>query len=158
KFLQTSALAGVGLSAIPVALPAYLKRKDDRRINLGIIGTGLRGRSLMSLVLRRQDCAVKAICDIDERAINASKKMISDAGFAMPKEFSAGEEDYLNLLEMENIDAVIIATPWRWHVPMALNAMRAGKYTGLEVSGANDIKECWDLVDVYEATKVPCMF
>lgn len=156
--MQTSALAGVGLSAIPVALPAYLKRKDDRRINLGIIGTGLRGRSLMSLVLRRQDCAVKAICDIDERAINASKKMISDAGFAMPKEFSAGEEDYLNLLEMENIDAVIIATPWRWHVPMALNAMRAGKYTGLEVSGANDIKECWDLVDVYEATKVPCMF
>jgi predicted dehydrogenase len=158
EFLQTSTIAGVGVAIIPEELPAYLKRKDDRKINLGFIGTGLRGRSLMSLALRRKDCVVKAICDIDKKAIDASKKMLTKAGQAPPKVFSEGEEDYLKLLQEDDIDAVIIATPWTWHVPMAVNAMKAGKYTAVEVCGATDIQECWDLVNTYEETKVPCMF
>lgn len=158
EFLQTSSVAGIGLAAMPQDLPAYLTRNDDRKVNLGFIGTGERGRSLMSLALRRADCSVKAICDIDQKAINESKKMLANAGFAAPKVFSNGEEDYLNLLQEENIDAVIIATPWIWHTPMAVNAMKAGKYTAVEVSGAADVQECWELVNTYEATKVPCMF
>ncbi len=158
EFLQTSTVAGVGVAIIPEGLPIYLNRKDDRKVNLGIIGTGERGRSLMSLALKRKDCTVKAICDIDKKAIEASKKMISDAGQAAPKVFSDGEEDYVRLLQEENIDAVIIATPWTWHVPMAVNSMKAGKYTAVEVSGATAIQECWDLVNTYEETKVPCMF
>ncbi len=158
EFLQTSTMAGVGFAALPAGLPAYLNRTDDRKVNLGIIGTGERGRSLMSLALRRQDCIIKAICDIDKKAIEASKKMIANAGHTIPKIFSSGEEDYLNLIQEENIDAVIIATPWIWHVPMAVNAMKAGKYTAVEVCGATDIQECWDLVNTYEETKVPCMF
>lgn len=158
EFLQTSTVAGVGVAIIPEGLPIYLNRKDDRKVNLGIIGTGERGRSLMSLALKRKDCTVKAICDIDKKALEASKKMISDAGQAAPKVFSDGEEDYVRLLQEENIDAVIIATPWTWHVPMAVNSMKAGKYTAVEVSGATAIQECWDLVNTYEETKVPCMF
>ena len=158
KFLQTSAVAGTGVAIIPGAFPAYLKGADDRKINLGFIGTGLRGRSLMSLALRRNDCTVKAICDIDEKAIGASKKIIAKVWQAPPKVFSNGEEDYLNLLHEESIDAVIIATPWVWHVPMAVNSMKAGKYTAVEVCGATAIQECWDLVNTYEETKVPCMF
>jgi predicted dehydrogenase len=158
EFLQTSTMAGVGIAAIPKILPNYLQRKDDRKIKLGFIGTGLRGRSLMGLALRRKDCIVSAICDIDNKAIEASKNMISRAGKNAPKVFSKNEEDYLNLLQEEDIDAVIIATPWIWHVPMAVAAMKAGKYTAVEVSGATDVQECWDLVNTYEETKVPCMF
>ena len=157
EFIQTSAVAGAGVAVLPEMLPAYLQRKDDRKIKLGFIGTGLRGRSLMGLALRRNDCVVSAICDIDPRAIEASQKMITEAGKKEAKVFSKGEEDYLRLLE-EEIDAVIIATPWLWHVPMAVNAMKAGKYTALEVCGATDVQECWDLVNAYEETKVPCMF
>ena len=55
-------------------------------------------------------------------------------------------------LGLENVDAVVISTPWSWHTPMAVDAMKAGKYTGLEVSAATTLEECWDLVNTHEAT------
>ena len=158
QFLQTSGIGGVGMAVLPQGLPTYLKRKDDRKIRLGFIGVGLRGRSLMSLALKRKDCEVSAICDIDAKAIQAAQSMIGKAGKPQSKVFQNGEEDYLNLLQEKEIDAVVIATPWVWHVPMAVNAMKAGKYTAVEVCGATDIQECWDLVNAYEETKIPCMF
>ncbi|HRP89394.1 MAG TPA: gfo/Idh/MocA family oxidoreductase [Edaphocola sp.] len=56
---------------------------------------------------------------------------------------------------MKNIDAVIISTPWEWHSVQTLDAMDAGKIVGLEVCGALNLKECWQYVDKYEATKIP---
>jgi predicted dehydrogenase len=61
------------------------------------------------------------------------------------------------MLERDDIDGVIISTPWRWHTIMAVASMKAGKYPGLEVSAANTIEECWDLVNTSEETGVPCM-
>ena len=58
----------------------------------------------------------------------------------------------MNLLELDQVDAVIISTPWLWHTRMAVDSMKAGKYTGLEVSAANTIEECWDLVNTHEET------
>jgi predicted dehydrogenase len=59
---------------------------------------------------------------------------------------------YRDLLGLETVDAVVISTPWSWHTPMAVDAMKAGKYTGLEVSAATTLEECWDLVNTHEAT------
>lgn len=79
-------------------------------------------------------------------------KKISDAGFEKPKVYGDSEYDYRNLLELKNVDAVIISTPWLWHTKMAVDTMKAGKYTGLEVSAANTLEECWDLVNTHEQT------
>ncbi len=158
EFIKKTGLTGAGLSLMPEKIPAYLGRKDDRKIRLGFIGTGLRGRNHLELALRRNDCEVSAICDIDPQAIEHSLKSISDFGKAKPRVFQNGEEDYLNLLSEDNVDAVVISTPWIWHVPMAVHAMKAGKFTALEVSGAMAIEECWDLVRTYEETRVPLMF
>jgi predicted dehydrogenase len=56
------------------------------------------------------------------------------------------------LLELKNLDAVIISTPWLWHTPMTVDAMKAGKYAGVEVSAATSMAECWDLVNTHEET------
>ena len=53
---------------------------------------------------------------------------------------------------MKELDAVIISTPWLWHTPMSVDAMKAGKYTGVEVSAATSLQECWDLVNTHEET------
>ncbi len=73
-------------------------------------------------------------------------------GKKKPEVFGRDELDYRNLLELDSIDAVIIATPWLWHTRMAKDAMLAGKYVGLEVSAANTMEECWDLVNTHEQT------
>ena len=100
--------------------------------------------------LNRSDVEVTAICDIDPVRLDISRKMIAKAGKISAKEFGVDEMDYKNLLNFQDVDAVIISTPWLWHTPMAVDAMRAGKYTGLEVSAATSLKECWDLVEAHE--------
>lgn len=153
EFVVGAAGAIAGLAG----MPAVLRGLDDRRVRLGFIGTGGRGRSLLDLVLRRADCAVNAICDVDPEAIQRTQQMIRDAGAPEAAVYDAGEEDFRNLVLRDDLDAVIIATPWLWHAPMAVAAMRAGKWAGVEVPAATTVESCWDLVDTSEQTGIPCM-
>ena len=154
-FIKKTTAAGVGLSLLSV--PTILQGKDDRKARIGFIGVGLRGRNHLNLVLKRSDAIVTAICDIDPEAITKSQKMIREAGQKEVPSYAAGEHDYLNLLKRDDIDGVIIATPWLWHTRMAVATMKAGKYAGVEVSAANTLQECWDLVNTHEETGMPCM-
>ncbi|KKK71648.1 hypothetical protein LCGC14_2911810, partial [marine sediment metagenome] len=90
-------------------------------------------------------------------AIQRSKDMITKAGVKQPEVYSANDQAYIKLLERDDIDGVVIATPWLWHTRMAVDSMKAGKYAGVEVSAANTLEECWDLVNTYEETGVPTM-
>ena len=154
-FIKNSALAGAGLTMI--SSPAILFGKDDRIVKIGLIGLGLRGRSHLHLLLRRSDVEIASICDIDPGAIEASQKMIRDAGRKEVAAYSSGDKDFINMLANEVMDGVVIATPWRWHTPMAVEVMKSGRYAGVEVSAANSLQECWDLVNTSEETGMPCM-
>lgn len=154
-FIKNSALAGAGLTMI--SSPAILFGKDDRKVKIGLIGVGLRGRSHLHLLLRRNDVEIASICDIDPGAIEASQKMIREAGRKKVAAYSSGDKDFLNMLANEKMDGVVIATPWRWHTPMAVAVMKSGRYAGVEVSAANTLQECWDLVNTSEETGMPCM-
>ncbi len=57
----------------------------------------------------------------------------------------------------DDIDLVYIATPWDWHVPMAVSAMKNGKHAAVEVPAAITLDECWQLVDTAEQTQRHCM-
>ncbi|MCA9734508.1 MAG: Gfo/Idh/MocA family oxidoreductase [Deferribacteres bacterium] len=153
EFIQTSLLS----AAVMGFAPNIVFGGDDRKAQLGFIGVGLRGRSHLRQALRRDDVEVKAICDIDADALAEAQKLIKDAGKKNAKEFTGDDHAFLKLLENNDIDGVVIATPWLWHTPMAVAAMKAGKYAGVEVSAANTLQECWDLVNTYEETNVPCM-
>jgi predicted dehydrogenase len=152
-FTKSLAVAGVGLAL----KPSSLLGSDESTIKIGIIGVGLRGQSHLELLLKRNDVEVVAICDIQQRMIDDSKKMIDATGKKMPKVYDKGPQDYKNLLNQKNIDAVIIATPWEWHTPMCLDAMNAGKYVGCEVITGQTIEECWQLVHTSESTGMPLM-
>ncbi|GIS71142.1 MAG: hypothetical protein CM1200mP10_07190 [Candidatus Neomarinimicrobiota bacterium] len=58
------------------------------------------------------------------------------------------------MLKNEDLDGVFIATPWEWHHPMAIAAMKAGKHVGTEVPAALTVADCWDLVNTSE--KLAC--
>ncbi|MFQ5571513.1 MAG: Gfo/Idh/MocA family oxidoreductase [Rhodothermales bacterium] len=162
SFLKAGAVAGVGATMpTPEFLrknaPTILRGRDDRKARIGFIGVGLRGRNHLNLVLQRDDADVVALCDIDPDAIARSEAMMTKAGRDLVPTFTDGDFAFLKMLEMEEMDGVIISTPWRWHTRMAVAAMKAGKYAGVEVSAANTLEECWDLVDTSEETGMPCM-
>ncbi len=127
-------------------------QRKNSKINVGLIGVGLRGTNHLNNLLLRDDVNIVAICDIDQDRITLNLDLMDKAGQKKPEVFGKDELDYKNLLELESLDAVIIATPWLWHTRMAKDAMLAGKYTGLEVSAANTMEECWDLVNTHEQT------
>lgn len=155
SFIKRSATAGLAISAF--GFPNVLSGKDDRKARIAFIGLGGRGRWHLRMILQRNDTEVKAICDVDPKAIEESQKMLKEAGYKNVPAFTEGDYAYRKLLEAEDIDGVIIATPWLWHTKMAVETMKAGKYAGVEVSAANTMEECWDLVEAHESTGMPCM-
>jgi len=148
---QTAALsAATYLSTTP--LWAAKANSANDKLQVALIGVGLRGTNHLENLLLRSDVAVTAICDIDASRIQIALKLIEDAKQKKPAVYGADEKDYVNLLARKDVDAVIIATPWLWHTRMAVDAMEAGKYAGVEVSAANTLEECWDLVNTHERT------
>ena len=124
------------------------------KLNIGFIGLGGRGTGLLQdIVLPREEISVLAVCDkYEDRRENGAK---------MVKEKKGNEPlctaDYRDVLAIEAIDAVIVATSWADHLPIVIAAMKAGKYVATEVGGAYSVDECWELVRTHEETGVPCM-
>ena len=150
NFIKTTTIAGAGLAIAPNL--AFGKGPSDTKLRLGFIGVGLRGTWHLENSLKRKDVEVAAICDIDPVRLEICQKQITGAGQEKAEEFGKDAYDYRNLLELDKVDAVIISTPWLWHTPMTVDAMKAGKYAGVEVSAATSLAECWDLVNVHEET------
>jgi predicted dehydrogenase len=125
-------------------------------VRLGIIGVGGRGSSLLENLLAIENIQVKAICDLVPEKVAKAQKAVTGAGQPEPAGFSKGENDFENLNKLE-LDIVYIATPWNWHVPMALDAMKNGKHAAVEVPACTTLQECWDLVNTSEATRKHCV-
>ena len=139
SFIKTTAMGGLALSMAPNL--AFGQKSKNSKVQLGFIGVGGRGRSHLRNILKRDDVLVPAVCDIDPAAIEKTLNMISGAGFEKPAVYSENKNSFQDLLAREDIDGVIIATPWLWHTPMTVAAMEAGKYAGLEVSAATTLAE-----------------
>lgn len=154
EFLERSALAGL---AAPLAsgLPAFAS--SDRAVRVGLVGVGERGTELTRVLLKLDDVEVRAIADVDEGHLAQAQKICTDAGREKPAGYSRGPEDFRRLVERDDLDAVITATPWEWHVPVMLATLDAEKYGATEVPAAVTVDECWALVEKSEKTKIPCM-
>lgn len=164
EFVKKAVISGVGAAAIgrgsiakAFSAPTILKDKDDRVLRLGFIGVGSQGTNMLRNCLLMDDVEIPAICDIDPSAMSRALDLVEKSGKKRPIEYSKNEEDYLNLLNRDDIDAVVISTPWLLHTPMITAAMRAGKHCAPEVWGASTIEECWQLINVAEETGMQCM-
>ncbi len=159
SFLKTATAAGAGLIVAPQISKAGVskQKKKDGEVNIAFIGCGGRGRGHLYRAAKTEGVTISAFCDIDPEAIPKAQKILTDNGHPEAEVYSNGEYAYLEMLKRDDIDGVIIATPWLWHTRMAVATMKAGKYAAVEVSAANTMEECWDLVNTSEETGKPCM-
>ncbi len=152
SFLQKTALATTALGIFPAGQYAFTPTEQAGPLRVGLIGVGLRGTNHLSNLLLRDDVTITALCDTDPARLQLCTNLIGKAGKPKVQTFGEHVYSYRDLLALESVDAVVISTPWQWHTPMAVDAMEAGKYTGLEVSAAMTLEECWDLVNTHEST------
>lgn len=124
------------------------------KINIGVIGLGARGTSLLEMVfVQHPDVEFAAVCDAYEDRCENAADIIEKSGRKRP----VVTTNYKDILAMPQVDAVILCTSWNHHIDFCIEAMEAGKYVGCEVGGANSVRECWKLVEAYERTGVPVM-
>lgn len=151
--LTTGSLAGLTLYSCN---PNDRPRKNMRvpgpndTINLGFIGLGMRSRQLIPEFQRIQGTKILALCDIDD-------KRIERAAFLVNEKHSPGEKacdtykDFRELLDRDDIDGVIVATPDHWHAIISIMAIRKGKDVYCEKPVTHTIEEGRALVEA--ATK-----
>lgn len=114
------------------------------RIRVGGIGTGGRCRYLLSLLEKIGGAEIVAVCDVYEpRRAEAREKLAPQA-----REFI----EYRELLDLKDIDAVFIGSPDHWHVPMTIDAVRAGKDVYVEKPVTHTLDEGPALIKVVEET------
>lgn len=157
-FLKTNTIAIAGVAA--AGMSPFAARADGetpkRIVRIGVVGTGNRARSLMRGLLSIKDVEIPAVCDINPAALEAAKTIVTKAGQPSPEGYS-GAVDYKKLMDRDDLDAVIIGSPWDLHAPMSIYAMKARKIVGCEVPIAYTLEECWALIKTHEETGTPCM-
>jgi len=155
EFVKQGALATAGLTLLPTG--TLFAKSDGTKVRLGFIGVGERGRSHVGEGLLRDDVEIVAICDTQELSLQHCREQFTKAGKKLPKEYTGSIDAYKGLIDRKDIDAVIIATPWQFHHPQAIDAMKAGKYVGCEVIAGLSVDDHWDLVKTSEQTGSPYM-
>jgi hypothetical protein len=173
EFLKSAAAASLSLGAAS----AYAQQEEARkyrardtgksaadliapkldRVRAAFIGCGARGPSHIEACLNIEGVDVVAICDNHEPSAQKGFQMVTKVGRPAPALYTKGDLDYRRMLERTDIDIVFISTPWEWHVPMAVDTMKAGKHAFVEVPAAYTVDGCWELVETSEKTQRHCM-
>jgi len=123
SFLKTTA-ASAAVATFGGLIPSTVLGANDR-INFGVIGTGGRGTGLLrQLVGRSEDDNIKVttVCDVFKKRLTTAEAISNGTGYM----------DYRKVLDRNDIDAVLIATPDHWHSTMSIEAMDAGKHVYCE--------------------------
>lgn len=131
------------------------ERRDT--VRLAFIGTGLRGRSVLGEFVNVPNVKIVALNDIVREKAEKAQSIVEKAGQSAPAIYVGGDYGYKELLKRDDIDFVFIATPWEWHVPQAVDAMKSGKHVGTEVPAGYTLQDIWQLVDTSEATRKHCL-
>lgn len=126
-------------------------------VRLAIVGTGLRGTSVLREWLAVDGVRITALADIVPEKAARAAQLVTAAGQPAPALYTAGERDFERLVARDDIDIVYTATPWQWHVPVCLAAMKAGKHAATEVPAATTLEDCWELVRTSEETRRHCL-
>jgi predicted dehydrogenase len=142
-FLKQSAGAAASLGvtgALPrTATPAIPRRvAPSDQLNMGIIGAKGMGWADMRSHLKVAGVNCIAIADVDRSVIAQRTADVTALGKPAPR----GYDDYRRMLEQNDLDAVIVATPDHWHCLAMTDAVSAGKHVYVEKPIANTIQEC----------------
>ena len=131
-----------------------------KKVRVGIIGLGNRGNTLLEMfqyLVENEMAEIIALSDISEKKVNKAAEKLAIWQNKKPSLYYQSASEWKKLTTRDNIDLVIIATPWDLHTPMAIYCMENGKHVGSEVPVASTIEDCWKIIETAERTQKHCM-
>ncbi|MGK7397517.1 MAG: Gfo/Idh/MocA family protein [Candidatus Cyclobacteriaceae bacterium M3_2C_046] len=142
KFLSQGTMAATGITLGIAGFGKKSFASPNETINMGVIGTGSRGRGLMTILQDVPEINVIAGCDVLPFRLEQAMK-VADNG-------AKGYEDYRRVLDNKDIDAVLISTPLSMHSQMAIDALDAGKHVYCEKTMAYSPEQALEMVQKVE--------
>jgi predicted dehydrogenase len=142
--LKTAAVS-TGAVALAGLAPARVLGANDR-IQFAVIGCGGMGTGHLSGLVKRaeaENIRVVAACDVYQRRLTRARGICGGEGYL----------DYRKLLDRDDIDAVLIATPDHWHAKIAMDAMEAGKHVYVEKPMTHTVEQAIELRDAVRRCK-----
>lgn len=176
SFIKKTSLSSVALS-LGSMLPVYSNNKSLfeydgqymggfsapklNKVRIAIIGVGARGSGHAVQLASIEGTEIVAISDLYEDLAKKSADRCKEKGEGSRHKkialYHGAEDNWKRMLEEVKPDVVFIATNWKNHAPMAIEAMKKGAHTFVEVPIAVTLDEMWDIVITSEETQKHCM-
>lgn len=131
-----------------------------KKVRVGIIGLGNRGKVLTQMfywLVQNGKAEIVALADLMESNLDEVIGGLKPYQKSVPSKYHGSESEWKKLVDRDDIDLVLIATPWRWHTPMAIYGMEQGKHVACEVPIAYTLEDCQKLIQTAEQSKRHCM-
>ena len=131
------------------------------KVRVGIIGMGNRGSVLIQMfeyLVKNNHAEIVALSDLKEDKLNTNNEYLKTIQNKEAKLYFGDENEWKKVAERDDIDLLIIATPWNYHTEMSVYGMEQGKHVACEQPMAMTLEDCWRLIEVAERTKRHCMY
>ncbi len=149
-FLKAASTAS---AAAPFLVPARVWSAEtpaNARLGMGFIGMGTQSRGLLGGFLSRNSVQVLAVCDVDTHRRDDAKRRVDKHN---GNSACGAYNDFREIIERKDIDAVCIATPDHWHAIPMLAALRADKDVYCEKPLTHNIHEAVEVLKAVDANK-----
>jgi len=134
-----------------------LRCEPIKNVRVAIIGLGMRGPGAVDRLSQIPGVEIVALCDVLEANTIKSNKILADNGKPAAKEFFGDTVVWRQVTALENVDLVYVATDWKSHALIGVQAMNDGKHVAIEVPAAMTLDEIWALINTSEKTRKHCM-
>ena len=126
-------------------------------VRVAFIGLGMRGPGAVERMTHIPGVEIVALCDMLETNTKSTNEILTKAGHPKAQEFFGDGNAWRKVTALPNVDLIYIATDWKHHAKMGVQAMKDGKNVAIEVPGAMTMDEIWDLINTSEKTRKHCM-
>lgn len=151
SFLKTSAYTAGVLGAASQLASAAVPVSPNAKLRIGFIGPGGRGfgahvKKLTQLQVEGQPIELVAVCDVYNEHRDRAAKHIQKATGVAPKTY----EDYVQMIDEANLDAVCIGTPDHWHAKQTIDALNAGLHVYCEKPMTKTVEEAIQVMRTWQ--------
>ena len=142
QFMERTVAGAAATGMALNAKPAKAKVSPNEKVNIAIIGAGIRGLEHMQYLLN-VGANVVMVCDLYDGHLRRAQEMQPN---------TPTTKDYREVLDRKDVEAVSIGAGDHWHAPIAIAAMRAGKDVYCEKPMTHTIPEALEMCKVSKET------
>lgn len=126
-------------------------------VRVAFIGLGMRGPGAVKRMTHIPGVEIVALCDVEQKNTEKVNKMLEERGFPKAQEYYGDTTVWRQVTALPGVDLIYVATDWKSHATIGIQAMKDGKHVAIEVPAAMTMDEIWGLINTSEQTRKHCM-